>query len=334
MTSNIRISIIIPVKNGSNTIEKCLKSIFSQCSISETEVIIVDSGSQDDSLSKIKKYPVKLVEIEPKAFNHGATRNFALRYASGKYVVYTVQDAIPTDSKWLHNLILPFEDLDVMAVCGQQIVPHHKDKNPALWHRPHSSPQLIKYGFKEQRDFRKLSPLKKREICGFDNVNSAYRKETLLQNPFPTVNFSEDLAWAKIAIEKGLFIAYNNNAKVYHYHHESFRSRFKRIIIESYWEYLLFDLRNTSWLRFKRILQSFKLVMISDIPVLQRMGWIVYNMKVYLASFFAQLIFYFFTIFKKQGADFIFRRFSKSIPIGSVKHGKPKIDILNNSYNE
>ena len=69
------ISIIIPVKNGSDTIVSCLDAIFKQTLISKTEVIIIDSGSTDGTLDILKEYDVHIENIDSKDFNHGDTRN-------------------------------------------------------------------------------------------------------------------------------------------------------------------------------------------------------------------------------------------------------------------
>ena len=51
------VSIVIPTKNAGPLFEKVLDMIFSQKTIYEYEVICVDSGSKDQTLEVIKKYP-------------------------------------------------------------------------------------------------------------------------------------------------------------------------------------------------------------------------------------------------------------------------------------
>ncbi len=51
----MKVSIITVVYNGKNTIEDCLKSIYSQ-TYPEIEHIVVDGGSTDGTLETIKKY--------------------------------------------------------------------------------------------------------------------------------------------------------------------------------------------------------------------------------------------------------------------------------------
>ncbi len=62
---NSDISIIILTKNGERYIDEVLSSLFKQQSKYAFEVIVIDSGSKDNTLSIIKKYPIKLYEIKP-----------------------------------------------------------------------------------------------------------------------------------------------------------------------------------------------------------------------------------------------------------------------------
>ena len=55
------ISIIIPMRNASSTIDKCLSSISDQ-TMKNCEVILVDDSSDDDTVEKAKKYPAKIIE--------------------------------------------------------------------------------------------------------------------------------------------------------------------------------------------------------------------------------------------------------------------------------
>ena len=57
MHSKVLISIVIPVKNASKTIIKCLDAVKSQTLFNKCELIIIDSGSTDNTLEIVKNYP-------------------------------------------------------------------------------------------------------------------------------------------------------------------------------------------------------------------------------------------------------------------------------------
>ena len=56
---NIKVSVLIPTKNGEEYLEECLKMVFRQKAAFEFEVIIIDSGSKDKTLEIIKKFQNK-----------------------------------------------------------------------------------------------------------------------------------------------------------------------------------------------------------------------------------------------------------------------------------
>ena len=236
------ISIVVPVKNGEPWLEKTMNSIFAQTLIHQAEVIAIDSGSTDQSISILQRFPVKIITIAPNEFNHGQTRNMGVKAAKGKFVVMTVQDAEPTDENWLAQLLDGFDDEKVAGVCGSQIVPHELDKNPIEWHRPQSLPVKRKFYFKNRDQFEALAPENKREICRWDDVNAMYRREVLLNVPFQKVSFAEDALWAKDAILAGYSIVYNPAAQVKHYHYETVASIFRRTFTVSYHFYIYFGL--------------------------------------------------------------------------------------------
>ena len=237
----ITISIIIPVKNGIATLKSCLEAIFKQTLVAQIEVIIIDSGSTDGTLNLLKNYPVKLYSISPNEFNHGATRNYGVSLAKGEFVVMTVQDAVPADDCWLEKMFRHFEDPLVAGVCGQQIVPHHADKNPHQWFRPQSEGNFKKVHYPQVADFAKLSPEKQRQECGWDDVTAMYRKRKLVEIPFQPVMFGEDMIWAKEAIGKGYALIYDSTARVEHYHHHNPEYTYRRTLIVWLFTYYTFD---------------------------------------------------------------------------------------------
>lgn len=88
------ISVIIPVYNASMSLERCVRSLLSQ-DFKDFDLIIVDDGSEDNSVQIIKHFAqadIRIVSICQKHSGVSAARNCALRYAKGKYICFVDAD--------------------------------------------------------------------------------------------------------------------------------------------------------------------------------------------------------------------------------------------------
>jgi rhamnosyltransferase len=274
------ISVVIPVKNGSGWLNETIPAILNQELSGAIEIIAIDSGSTDQTLSILSKYTVHIISIQPEEFNHGLTRNLGVSLAKGKFVVMTVQDAKPVSRFWLQQLLDGFTDDTIAGVCGQQIVPHHFDKNPMEWYRPLSKPELRKYHFPVTEVFKQLSAQKQLDLCRWDDVNAMYRKDLLTLIPFRKTDFAEDALWARDTLMAGYAIVYNPVAQVEHYHQEDFQFAFKRNFIIRYHFYKYFDALPSQSNRFIQFLKTIKrLIKEKDIPIIQKLSWLKYNYR-------------------------------------------------------
>jgi len=284
VSTNILFSIVIPVKNGDIWLERLLESLVQQTLFPRSEIIVVDSGSTDRSLDIIGRYPVRLIRVQPEEFNHGLTRNLGVREAKGEYMVMTVQDAVPESDKWLERFLEGFANEQVAAVCGQQVVPHERDKNPVLWFRPVSSHRTWFCHYENAEDFLKLSPAEQRETAGWDNVTAAYRRSVLLENPFPAVDFAEDISWARMMLLKGFTLAHVSGAITYHYHHQLPKFILPRYFSVFYFEFKLFGLKpaisHSIW---RNMLVAGKiLIRESKLTWKERAKWFLFNIRYWL----------------------------------------------------
>ncbi len=241
MDKEVTISIVIPVKNGMATLGDCLAGIRSQTLYEQCEIIMIDSGSTDGTAEFLaSQSDVRLYKIPAESFNHGLTRNYGVSLAVGEYVLMTVQDATAVDSQWLEKMIRHFDAPKVVAVCGQQVVPHHANKNPHEWFRPVSAPGVRKVSFLAAQDFDKLTPQEKKTACSWDDVNAMYRREALMSIPFREAFFAEDAMWAQDALRAGWELVYDTNSRVYHYHFQNFEYAYKRMLTALYFSYKIF----------------------------------------------------------------------------------------------
>lgn len=112
------VSVVIPVFNTASYLRECLDSVLSQ-TLNDFEVVCVDDGSVDDSLSILHEYESKDPRVTVMAFpeNRGlcAARNAGMDAAKGDYIYLMDSD------DWLDNTYL--EELYSHAVStGQDIV--------------------------------------------------------------------------------------------------------------------------------------------------------------------------------------------------------------------
>ena len=87
-------SVILPVYNVENYIEKCIESLFNQ-TYSDFEMIFVIDGSSDTSESIVRKWQSKDSRIKiivQENAGSGPARNNGLRHAEGKYIVFVDPD--------------------------------------------------------------------------------------------------------------------------------------------------------------------------------------------------------------------------------------------------
>ena len=108
-----KISVIIPVRNESEKIERCLEAVFNQ-TIKPFEVIVVDGHSTDKTVENARKFPVR-VFYEEYHTRAGACQ-IGVENAKGDYVAFTDADCIP-ERNWLENLIKEF-DAGIVGVGG------------------------------------------------------------------------------------------------------------------------------------------------------------------------------------------------------------------------
>ncbi len=280
MDKNPVLSIVIPTKNGEKTIASCLDSIFTQEGIEETEVIIIDSGSGDKTLDIARQYPVRIEQIRPEEFGHGRTRNLGVRMAQGEFVAFTVQDARLASGDLIRRALEYFKDYQIKAVGAKQVVPHEKDKNPLQWYRPISTPEVQVL---DPGRFATKNNEEKFYYARLDNVFAVYRREALMELPFPDVDFGEDILWATEALKRGWKIIIDHNLLVYHYHDYTSKNLKQRRLQERELASLFgTSLRKGITQKLKELVRITYLVFVKKGFVPERkLRWFLYNLRLW-----------------------------------------------------
>lgn len=174
------VSIIMPVYNSQETLEKSIQSVLNQ-SYNNWELIIVDDCSTDKSRKIISEYAKNDMRILPifndnKAeFGAADVRNDGLRIAKGKYIMFLDSDDVFLSNK-IRNQIQFMVENDVWFSYSDYYV--YSDKTRKVF-STHKTPESIT--FKEllkKNDIGCLTACYDREKLGlFYMPTEAYKRE-------------------------------------------------------------------------------------------------------------------------------------------------------------
>lgn len=103
-TNNTKISVLVAVYNGSQTIEACINSILKQSY--SAEIIVVNDGSTDNTSELLKNWTGQITILNTKHKGAALARNYAASRANGSILVFA--DADMTFGKnYLKDLVAP-----------------------------------------------------------------------------------------------------------------------------------------------------------------------------------------------------------------------------------
>ena len=217
------VSVIIPTLNGAQWLDTLLDGLAEQTLV-PLETLVVDSGSTDETCTIARSYDVRLLEIDPRDFDHGGTRTMAARKAKGEILVYMTQDAVPAGLDVLASLIRPFtEDATVAATYGRQL-----STEDASFFAAHL--RLFNYPAQSQVRCREDRSRWGFKTIFISNSFAAYRRDALeAHGYFPErLLFGEDTLTVAKLLESGYCVGYVADACVCHSHNYTVWQDFKR----------------------------------------------------------------------------------------------------------
>ena len=129
------VSIIVPVYNAQNSLERCLMSIIRQ-RYPQWELILVDDGSQDDSLEICKRYcdrDSRIRVIHTENCGVSSARNTGIENAHGEYITFVDSDDM-IHPDFLSECLSNKEDLIVTNYIKPSTIDslHYKEVHPEL----------------------------------------------------------------------------------------------------------------------------------------------------------------------------------------------------------
>ncbi|MBU1997867.1 MAG: glycosyltransferase [Candidatus Omnitrophica bacterium] len=292
----MKISIVILSKNEEKYIGSTLDSIFKQKIDKEYEVIVIDSGSCDSTLTIAARYPVRIIHIPANEFGHGKTRNYGAQTAIGEVIVFLNADATPQDEYWLKSMVDNLKNDARIAGAYSRVYPR-QDCNPLrFW-------EIITEGAGDRQvkniddfsGYQYMKPREKRIFLSFQSISCAIRKDILLKYPFENnIEFGEDLEWSKRIMEKGFKIVFEPKSTVLHSHnfYYSFVKTFKKYFDDARLNNRLLNIwswRNLPILAahvIYKIVRDLGYVLSLNRGMFYKIGWLFYSPVIRMAELF------------------------------------------------
>ena len=253
------ISIIMPVYNGEKTIGNSIKSILNQ-SNSDWELLIVDNGSQDNTLRIVLEYEkqddrIKIFSCTEPGVVYA--RSMGLRYAKGNYIAFLdADDQFKSEALDKIQNIIQLKNYDIISF-GYDIVSEAGNIEP---YKPRSSGEITDVEFFEY--------LFQVGTLGF-LWNKVYRADIIRQAQTPYgMEVCEDLYMnCYMLMERRDIYVLQENLYLYFANTESITRTMKKKITESgEWKYYLaytqIEKMCQQDAKKKRCIQSAKLVVL------------------------------------------------------------------------
>ncbi len=212
--SHPMVSVIIPVKNGGDTIKDLLDSLMqADYPQDKLEIIVIDGHSTDNTREIVSQYNFKLLMEERRGIN--AARNTGIKHCKGKIIAFTDSDCVvPPD--WIKLIVQNFQDEKVGCVGGS--TKGHYDNLLSKYSDESLVPVLRRFDKREVLDAVK-PPLKYPAGC-----NMAIRRDVVesvgLFDENIMYGFDEDELVERIC-EEGNKMVLDKNVLIMHKHRSS-----------------------------------------------------------------------------------------------------------------
>lgn len=229
-----RTCVIVPTLNAGPYFDRLLPALQHQ-GIRRSQVFIVDSSSEDDTVARADRYGAQTHKIRRVDFNHGGTRRMAVaKMRDFEILVFLTQDAIPASTDAVERLVAAFADSSVGMAYGRQLPRPEAgaiERHGRLYNYPET---------KQVRSIEDRTRLGAKTVfCS--NSFAAYRREALeAVGSFPQdAFFAEDQIVAGRMLIAGWKLAYQADARVFHSHGYTIKEEFQR-----YFDVGVFHARN------------------------------------------------------------------------------------------
>ena len=212
----MKVSVIIRTLNEAKYLVELLTAIAAQETQHEVEVVVIDSGSTDDTLVIAARANARVTHIDKEQFSFGRSLNEGCAFATGDILIFVSGHCVPCTPHWLDALVAPLVSEAAGYSYGGQL---GRDTTT----------------FSEQQVFAKFFPPHEASenadyFC--NNANAAITRNVWQRFKFnEEITGLEDMELAKRYVATGGTVHYVPTASVFHIHDEKWsqiRRRYER----------------------------------------------------------------------------------------------------------
>jgi len=129
LTGNPKVSIVIPNKDHTDDLKRCITSILEKSTYDNYEIIIVENNSTTDEIfayyDSLKQYSnIKVVTWEGE-FNYSAINNFGVKATTGEYILLLNNDTEVITLDWIEEMLMYAQRKDVACVGSKLFYEDH-----------------------------------------------------------------------------------------------------------------------------------------------------------------------------------------------------------------
>lgn len=141
----MKISVIVPVYNVENYLEKCLNSLVNQ-TLQEIEILVVNDGSKDNSQRIIdefqERFPEKIKAFSKENGGLSDARNFGIDRAIGEFLAFVDSDDYVSENMMEEMYNLAIKNQAELVICNLQKVDENGNVTQKLTQIPNFSEKI------------------------------------------------------------------------------------------------------------------------------------------------------------------------------------------------